>query len=81
MRCGLCKQHVHFKTGTCQQSISCSIDYHNDDNFGLLMDDRATIFGEPKQKYKKPSANTMRKNKDHIQPFKTRFQEVMADIV
>ncbi len=80
MKCGLCNNHICFKNGDRQNSVSCCFDYHNDNLFGLVMDDRVSMFGEPKKYYKKgPSALEIKNNKAHIQKLKKRVDEDMAD--
>ena len=79
MKCRLCNKHICFKDGDHQNSVSCSLDYHNDDFFGLVMDDRVSMFGEARKNYKKgPSALEIKNNKAHIRKLKKRFDEDMA---
>ena len=79
MKCRLCNKHICFKDGDHQNSVSCSLDYHNDDFFGLVMDDRVSMFGEARKNYKKgPSALEIKNNKAHIQKLKKRFDEDMT---
>ena len=80
IKCGLFNKHICFKDEDCQNSVSCCFNYHNDNFFGLVMDDRVSMFGEPKKNYKKgPSALQIKNNKAHIHKSKKRFDEDMAD--
>lgn len=57
-------------------SVSCSIDFHDDDEyyFGLAMRDRAEFFGEKKKNFKAASSTKLKKNTAHINKLKRRRQ-------
>ncbi len=50
--------------------VSCSIDLHDDDLFGLTLNDRRKFFGDNKNGFKKATKTEMKKNKDHIAKLK-----------
>ena len=58
-RCQLCKLHACYKSGTTM--ITLSIDLHNNNYFGLTLDDRVHLFGEIKSKFKKATALEIKK--------------------
>ena len=60
-------------------SLSCSIDLHNGDYFGLTLHDRTTLFGESKKSFKKPTAIELKKNTAYVKQLRTRFHEDMKD--
>ena len=45
-KCVICDANMCFKSGANMASISCCLDYHNDDHFGLIRDDHKDMFGE-----------------------------------
>ena len=60
-------------------SVSCCLDFHNDDYFGLVQGDRTDLFGEQKTKFKKASASNIKKNKAHILKLKRKYAEDMLE--
>ena len=47
--------------------VSCSMDYHNDDYFGLALGDRLELVGEQKTKFKGAKKVEVKRNKEHMQ--------------
>ena len=78
-KCGKCDKHCCFKSELKMMSISCCLDFHSDDHFGLVAEDRASLFGELKSKFKKATATELRKNKTHMQKLKKRHAKDMAE--
>ena len=78
-KCGKCDKHCCFKSELKMMSISCCLDFHSDDHFGLVAEDCASLFGELKSKFKKATATELRKNKTHMQKLKKRLAEDMAE--
>jgi hypothetical protein len=66
-RCGTCGLSACFKSERYKsQSVTCSFDLHNDDYFGLTMDDQAKLLGRPKGKFKKATTSEVKANRKHI---------------
>ena len=78
-RCFKCKKHCCFKGKSSMTSVSCCLDFHNDDYFGLVQEDRTDLFGEQKTKFKKASASNIKKNKAHILKLKRKYAEDMLE--
>ena len=59
---------MHVRTGRQKHgtTLSCCIDLHNDDFFGLTLIDLMKLFNETQTKYKKPSNTDINKNSAHI---------------
>ena len=68
-----------FKSSLKQSSLSCSLDYHNDDFFGLALNDRVKMFQEQKSKFKKANVREQKKNTAHIAKLYKRYQKDMED--
>ena len=45
-KCVKCDAHMCFKSKPHMSSISCCLDYHNDDHFGLIRDHCKELFGD-----------------------------------
>ena len=69
-KCGICNVRTCFKDGPNMWMVSCCLDYHNDNRFGLGMKDRFDIFSERKKNFRAPSTAQVRKNAAHIQELK-----------
>ena len=78
-KCMKCNMHCCFKDDKNASSVSCCIDYHNDDYFGLTLDDRVNLFGEMKKNFKKATKAEWKKNKTHIAKLSRKFMEDMED--
>ena len=52
--------------------LSCALDWHNDDYFGICRPDRVKYFNEAQCKYKKPTKNEVKKNAAHIKAFRVK---------
>ena len=65
---------MHVRTGRKNNgtTLSCFIDIHNDDFFGLTLMDRMKLFNETQTKDKKPSKTEIKKNAAHIKGFRER---------
>lgn len=70
MKCTICNKTVCLKSDSFGSSLSCCIDMHDDNYFGLTMDDRVDLFGELKKDFKKASATEIKNNKAHIAKLK-----------
>ena len=62
-------------------SLTCSIDLHDGDFFGLTMDEQYDLYGLPKNRYKKPTQSELKKNRAHIKELSRRFEETMGEDV
>ena len=80
MMCMLCGVHVCFKNSTNTASLSCVLHYHDDDYYGIGMEDRHRLFGVPERDYKKPKAEEIRANKTYMQGLRQRYQEAMGNM-
>ena len=74
MVCTLCCVHVCFKDSTNQTSLSCVLHNHDDEYFGIGMDDRC------ERDYKKPSAKEISENRTYMQGLRQRYQEAMENM-
>ena len=79
MKCKKCNKHCCFKSELGMASVSCSIDMHDDNFFGLAMDDRVELFGEMKSRFKKATTTEVNKNKKHIQKLRKKYEEDMGN--
>ncbi len=73
--CGLCSC---MKSDKSMVSMSCCLDLHDDNYFGLVMEDRITLFGEQQKNYKKPLASNVSQNTVHIQRL---YKQYMKDML
>ena len=80
MVCTLCGVHVCFKDSTNQTSLSCVLHYHDDDYYGIGMEDRRRLFGVPERDYKKPSAKEISENRTYMQGLRRRYQEALENM-
>ncbi len=78
-KCTKCDVHCCFKDDGNASSVSCCIDYHNDDFFGLTLGDRVSLFGEQKKNYKKPTKAEAKKNQAHIAKLNKKYIEDMEE--
>jgi hypothetical protein len=80
MECQICKKHVYFKSGKSMTSLSCCIDFHDEDlMYGLGFLDCVELFGVKKSQFKKANAAEVRKNKVHMKKWMTKYEEDMGD--
>ena len=70
-RCGVCgvPAHNNPKTGE-HAGKQCFLHLHNDDYYGLARCDSKLLKGKSKKDWTPPSANDVKKNKDHIDRLK-----------
>ena len=54
-------------------SIACYLDYHNDDYFGLVKEDRMDLFGEQNSKFRKPHKRKVMGNKQHMKKIREKI--------
>ena len=80
MMCMLCGVHVCFKDSTNTTSLSCVLHYHDDEYYGIGMEDRHRLFGVPERDYKKPSAKEISENRTYMQGLRQRYQEAMENM-
>ena len=52
--------------------LSCALDWHNDDYFGICRPDRVKYFNEAQCKWKKPTKSEVKKNAAHIKAFRVK---------
>ena len=62
-KCVKCNAHMCFKSKAHMASISCCLDYHNDDHFGLIRDGLKDLFGDRPSCFTKASKRRLRVNK------------------
>ena len=72
-KCVKCDANMCFKSKPNMASISCCLDYHNDDHFGLIRDNHKDLFGEWPSDFTKPSKWKIRANKQVMEAFKQKY--------
>ncbi len=80
MMCTLCGVHVCFKDGTDTTSLSCVLHYHDDEYYGIEMEDHHRLFGVPERDYKKSSAKEIIEKRTYMQGLRQRYQEAMENM-
>ena len=77
-RCGICNKTVCYKDARGKSNmVSCSMDYHNDDYFGLALGDRLELFGEQKTKFKGAKKVEIKRNKEHMKAIRRKYAKEM----
>lgn len=81
--CGECEKLTGRRTYCCfkdkggkgvsENMVSCCMDLHNDNYFGLCLNDRVTLFGERKSDFKKASKSEIKKNRQHIETLRKKM--------
>ncbi len=56
-------------------SLSCCIDFHDDQMYGLGFLDHVEILGVKNSQFKKANAVEVRKNKIHMKKLMTKYEE------
>ncbi len=56
-------------------SLSCCIDFHDDLMYGPDFLDQVELFGVKKSQFKKANAAEVRKNKNHMKKWMTKYEE------
>ena len=74
MKCGLCNLACCYKSDKTMNSVSCSVDLHDTNYFGLVTCDRVKLFGENRNSYKKPTKREVDKNAKHIKELEDKFR-------
>ena len=73
-RCGICNKTVCFKDARGKSNmISCLMDYHNEDYFGLALGDCLELFGEQKAKFKGATKVEIKRNKEHMKTIRRMY--------
>ena len=78
-RCMLCNAPVCWKSGSNMGSLSCSLDYHSDEFFGLCMNDRMQLFGEQRKDFRKATKREQELNAAHIRKLKRQYEDSVLD--
>ena len=73
--CGKCGLNCCFKDGGRYQStgLSCSLDLHNDDYFGLSLNDHTKLLGKPRGSFKRATKSDIKANSAHIQKLRKQY--------
>jgi hypothetical protein len=75
MKCGLCGVHVSFKSEKKMYSLSCCVDYLDDEMYGLGMEDWSNIFHMPKSRYRQPTKVKIKRNREYMQGLMRRYDK------
>jgi hypothetical protein len=73
--CGKCGLNCCFKDGGRYQStgLSCSLDLHNDDYFGLSLNDHTKLLGKPRGSFKRATKSDIKANSAHIHKLRNQY--------
>ena len=73
-KCTLCpgEPRMCLKEDKQGNKLSCALDWHNDDYFGICRPDRVKYFNEAQCKWKKPTKSEVKKNAAHIKAFRVK---------
>ena len=63
MKCNKCGLHYCLKSGTSPVTVSCSVNLHDDDLFGLTIDGKDNLFGVLRKNFKKLTEAEIRMNR------------------
>jgi hypothetical protein len=81
MMCTLCGVHVCWrekkepgKVATGGTNLSCVMKYHDDDYYGIGMEDRCTLFGVPERAYEMPKENEIRANMKYMKELRLKYE-------
>ena len=74
-KCGLCNLECCYKSDKTMNSVSCSVDLHDTNYFGLVTCDRVKLFGENRNSFKKPTKREVDKNAKHIKELEDKFRK------
>jgi hypothetical protein len=74
MMCTLCGVHKCWKEGTKATNLTCVLKYHDDDFYGIGMEDRHTLFGVPERTYRKPSEREIKENKKYMTELRLKYE-------
>ena len=72
-KCSICQLHCCWKAESAHCLVSCSVDLHDDNYFGLCLPERRELFGEVKRSFKKALVKDWKLNKKHIQGLRCRY--------
>ena len=63
------------KEGGDTNTISCVLDYHAEDHFGLAQTDKRDFFGVGKKRFRRASKREISENRKHIGGLKKRMRK------
>jgi hypothetical protein len=80
MMCTLCGVHVCWKEGSTATNLTCVLQYHDDEYYGIGMEDRNTLFGVPARAYKRPSEREIRENRKYMRELRLKYEAAVDNI-
>ena len=80
MMCTLCGVHVCWKEGSSATNLTCVLQYHDDEFYGIGMEDRNTLFGVPARAYKKTSEREIRENRKYMKELRLKYEAAVENI-
>ena len=80
MMCTLCGVHVCWKEGSSATNLTCVLQYHDNEFYGIGMEDCNTLFGVPARAYKKPSEREIRENRKYMKELRLKYEAAVENI-
>ena len=84
-KCVVCNKRCYWKCRLCPgvprmclkeekggNKLGCTLDWHNNNYFGICKPDQVKYFNETQAKYRKPTATEVRKNAAHVKTFRVK---------
>jgi hypothetical protein len=62
------------------KNLTCVLQYHDNEFFGIGMEDRNTLFGVPASAYKKPSKREIRENRKFMKELRLKYDAAVDNI-
>lgn len=73
-RCDLCNgARMCLKSDTNATSMSCVLDYHSEDHYGLVKGDKVSMFGMKPTKFNGVKPTELKKNRAHMNRLRKRM--------
>jgi hypothetical protein len=61
-------------------NLTCVLQYHDDEFYGIGMEDRNNLFGVPARSYKKPSEREIRENRKYMKELRLKYEAAVENI-